>query len=126
MPERALERGRIRRVDLEGTQGDALHGLDGRIEKRGLVESGDAAVHIEDPRTRIDLLHGFAENVRRIAPRVRLLEMFLPGRVDPLADDEALMGFQFDDRRTGGDQGQGIRDRGTGIRTAFSPLIPDT
>ena len=66
------------------------------------VEIEVHAVPSEDPRTRVDLLHGLPEDVRRVALCVRLLEELLPGRIAPLADDEALVGREGDDGGAGG------------------------
>ena len=101
--ERALKRGGVGGVDLNGTRRDALDVLHGRLDERGLVETRHAAVDVENRRARVRLLDGLAQDVGDVALRVGLLQEFLARRVDALADDDALVRRERHNGRAGGD-----------------------
>ena len=106
MAERALERRGVGGVDLERHVGDALHGLDRRVEHGRLVQPGDADVDVEDVRAGLGLRHRLAEDVGDVALGQRGPELLLAGGVDALADDDGVVEWDLDGARAGADDGE--------------------
>ena len=73
-------------------------------EKRGLVESGDAAIDVENRRAGVELRNGLAEDIRLIAAQVGLFQFLLARRVDTLADDKTGVRDDGKTRSSGGDK----------------------
>ena len=83
----SLERVRIGGIDLQGQGENTLELLHHVRHHGGLVNLGEADVHVEDVRAAVLLAQALAKNVLDIAVAQRLFEFLLPGRIDALADD---------------------------------------
>ncbi len=119
MPQPDRERLRVGRIDLQRAGRHALDGQDRAVQHGRLVDSRHTAVHVENRRAVRRLLHGFPHDIGDVARLERLLQEFLAGRVDALADDEPGVGREFDD----GSAGRNARPfRGEG---AVRVLVPD-
>ena len=82
-----FDRGGVRGVDLQRQIHHRLQRLDHPGHHLRLIDAGKSHVHIQQIRSRVLLLDASGDNVIDVILPQCLLEAFLSGRIDALADD---------------------------------------
>ena len=86
-PQRALQRLRIRRVDLQRQRRDALQLRNHVLHHRRLINLRQPDIDIQDVRAGVLLLKRLTAQIIEVVAAERLLEFLLSRGIDPLADD---------------------------------------
>ena len=117
----ALERDRVRGVELQRQIRDLLQGLHHQGQHLGLVQLRQTHVHVQHLDAPVLLLGGKAQDVVDIPAQKRLLEALFPGGIDPLANQNGVAP-QRDAVRVGAHAAclRSCRGRGEQIRGLFN------
>ena len=102
--QRALQRLRIRRVDLQRQRRDALQLRNHVLHHRRLINLRQPDIDIQDVRAGVLLLERLSAEIIEVVAAERLLEFLLARGIDPLADNHRARADLHRARKAGDDR----------------------